>query len=172
MTMFIENSNAIPLVASGIILGVVITPFLIVEYSYLFDHWVVSRGVQTVDQPTAPAVVAEVQTVEQATAPTVEVGVQTIEQATENIGVQTTLMFENILSVDSIAEYPNVDFPIMSPTILPQTNFVDEVGVQTDQHFLFRMFINWVKEQLSLQTPPLVEGMGGAFTNRGSRSSI
>lgn len=53
---------------------------------------------------------------------------------------------------DSIVEYPVVDYPVLEPTVLPQSNLMNEVGVQTNSQSLFELFINWFKEIFSLTT--------------------
>ena len=44
-----------------------------------------------------------------------------------------------------MAEYPNIDLPVMEPTVLPQPIFNTEIGVQTNSSSLFDLFINWFK---------------------------
>ena len=49
-----------------------------------------------------------------------------------------------------MAEYPNIDLPVMEPTVLPQPIFNTEIGVQTNSSSLFDLFINWFKEIFSI----------------------
>ena len=48
-----------------------------------------------------------------------------------DVGVQTDALPQVVDSIDSMAEYPVVDYPVLEPTIIPNSNLISEVGVQT-----------------------------------------
>ena len=104
-------SDYIPVLSSVLFVGLITIPVT----HYLLSKQMVDEGIQAVNQST-------------------NVDIQTVNQTTVEAEVQTDYLPNNITSVDSLAEYPNVEFPVMEPTVLPQTSFTTEVGVETSPY--------------------------------------
>ena len=115
MNMIINYcSDFIPVLTFVLFVGLIIVPVT----HYLFSKQMADEGIQTVIQST-----------------NVE-GVQTVEPTFAEAGVQTDSLPNTITSVDTMAEYPNLDYPVMEPTVLPQPSFTNEVGVETSSYSL------------------------------------
>lgn len=79
-----------------------------------------------------------------------------------NVGVQTDLLPTNILPVDTIAEYPNIAYPIMEPTVLIKPVLHQSVGLQTSNDYLQSLFTGWLKEQFSVTSSEVASMINAA----------
>ena len=77
--------------------------------------------------------------------------VQTVSQTIKvDECVQTSSLPQVVTQVDSMAEYPLIECPVMEPTVLPNPLINNEIGVQTSYDSLFDLIKTWLKKYLIL----------------------
>ena len=149
--MIFNYTNDYPVIAFAIITGVVIfsTEYIVEEY-FIRPRWIDDKGVQTLDQ-TNLGVNEEIQTVNSTI---VNEGVQTVDSSLIEVEIQTESLPSYTQAIDSIAEYPNLDIPVMEPTVIIQPNLIThrEMGVQTSSESLFQIFKSWFRNFFNLDS--------------------
>ena len=180
MEMIFNYTNDYPVIAFAIITGVVIfsTEYIVEEY-FIRPRWIADKGVQTLDQTipkklgirnnsnqffwggvneniqtvcqTSLGVNEEIQTVNSTI---VNEGVQTVDSSLIEVEIQTESLPSYTQAIDSIAEYPNLDIPVMEPTVIIQPNLIThrEMGVQTSSESLFQIFKSWFRNFFNLDS--------------------
>ena len=127
-----DCNDYIPLRTSVVIIGLISIPLV----DRLLPRGVVDEGVQTVS-PTFTIKVDEC--------------VQTVSQTIKvDECVQTSSLPQVVTQVDSMAEYPLIECPVMEPTVLPNPLINNEIGVQTSYDSLFDLIKTWLKKYLIL----------------------
>ncbi len=109
-------------------------------------HYITNNAAVQVEQPATSASIL-VQ----------EVGIQTVHcttSAMHDVGVLTNSLPYYISAIYSIAELPNINFPVMDPTIIiqPPIYTIHEVGVQTSSAELHNLFLTWFRQRFSLSS--------------------